>query len=361
LAGYSKNIISSRLLTASKEYLRRGKVHCPQILNNQEISMAITKKPGVRARWHFLLLLIFVCVSHGYAMELSKEEKDYLRTHDAIVFVSQTRYPPFEFTDANGQQEGMMRDVVRWMALEMGFKPVFIDTTFQEAQEAVLSGKADILTSLFYSDKRKERFEFTETLFDVPASIFIRAERTDIKGIHDLNGKTIAIQRGDYAKDFLESQKIRFDKIDTQDFAEATDMVIAGKADAVIGDEQIVLYHIFSNRLTAYIKKVGEPLYIGKNCMASKKDNVILIGILNKGISEARRCGVLDKINMKWLGTLLGLQKSFLERYFWPLSAGTGGLLLLLLWVWVWNVRLRTLVRRKTEDIIQREEVTCPQ
>lgn len=89
-----------------------------------------------------------------------------------------------------------MLDLVRWMAVETGFKPVFLDMTFQQAQEAVLSDKADILTSLFYSDKRKERFEFTEIIFDVPASIFVRVERTDIKDIDGLNGKTIAIQRG---------------------------------------------------------------------------------------------------------------------------------------------------------------------
>jgi PAS domain S-box-containing protein len=64
----------------------------------------------------------------------------------------------------------------------------------------------------------------------------------------------------------------------------------------------------------------------------------------------------LDKISTKWLGTQFGLQKSFLDRYLWPLSAVAGGLLLLLLGVWVWNVRLRTLVRKKTEDIIRREE-----
>ena len=318
--------------------------------------MDITKKSSFRTACCFFIIFAFVFISHVYAIELSSEEKEYLRSKGEIVFVSQTRYPPFEFTDANRQHEGMMLDVVRWMAVEMGFQPVFTNMTFQQAQEAVLSGKADILTSLFYSDKRKERFEFTETLYDVPASIFVKAERTDIKDLKDLNRKIIAIQRGDYAKDFLESEKIRFDILDTKDFAEATDMVIAGKADAVIGDEQIVLYHIFSNRLTDYIKKMDEPLYIGRNCMASNKNNAILIGILNKGINEARKSGVLYKISTKWLGSKYGPRKSFLERYLWQVAAVAGGLLLLSLLVWIWNVRLRTLVRKKTEIVTRREE-----
>ena len=141
------------------------------------------------------LTLLFICSAH--ALELSPEDQEYLRNKGTVVFVSQTRYPPFEFVDKNGQHEGMMLDVARWMAVEMGFKPVFTDMTFREAQEAVLSGKVDILTSLFYSDKRNKQFEFSPTLFNVPASIFVQAQRTDIKDLTDLNGKIVAMQKGD--------------------------------------------------------------------------------------------------------------------------------------------------------------------
>lgn len=41
----------------------------------------------------------------------------------------------------------------------MGFLPlgVFVDMSFEQAQEEVLAGKVDILTQ-FFSDKRKEKF-----------------------------------------------------------------------------------------------------------------------------------------------------------------------------------------------------------
>lgn len=319
--------------------------------------MIISNKQSFPAVCFFFVIIFFISLSQVCAIGLSREEKEYLRKKEQIIFISQTKYPPFEFVDANRQHEGMMLDIARWMAVEMGFKPVFIDMTFQQAQETVLAGRADVITSLFYSDKRKEKFEFTGTLFEVPVSIFVTAQRTDIKDIKDLDGKTIAIQKGDYAREFLESQKIRFTVLDTKDFAEATDMVIAGRADAVIGDEQIVFYHIFSNRLTDRIKKVGEPLYTGRNCMASNKGNSILIGILNKGINEAKHSGVLDKVNAKWLGTIYGSQESFLIKNLWPLSVVAGVILLLSLWVWAWNVRLRTLVRKKTDAILSREKV----
>ncbi|MFH1117843.1 MAG: PAS domain S-box protein [Pseudomonadota bacterium] len=301
------------------------------------------------ACWTVPLLLL--CVCYAYAAKLTDEERAYLKTKGRIVFVSQTRYPPFEFVDTQGRHEGMTPDVVRRLAVEMGFQPVFTDMSFQKAQEAVLSGKADVLTSLFYSDKRNERFEFTDTLFQVPASIFVQAERTDINNPSNLNGKTIAMQAGDYAKEFLESKGIRFEVLETKDFGEAADMVVAGKADALVGDEQIVLYHIFSNRLTKHLKKIGDPLYIGKNCMAGTKANALLIRILNKGVEEARQAGVLDEISKKWLGTPYGPHELWISRYWWPLSIVAACILLLSLWVWIWNIRLRTAVRRATAEM----------
>lgn len=131
---------------------------------------------------------------------------------------------------------------------------------------------------------------------------------------------------------------------------------IDGQADAVIGDEQIVRYHIYSNRLTDRIKKTGEPLYTGKNCMASRLDNALLVGILNKGIEKARKTGVLDKIGKKWLGTTYGRQESALERYALPAVIATGVMLVLSLAIWLWNMQLRAQVRAKTATIVLGEQ-----
>ena len=304
-----------------------------------------------------LILVILLCpIRPASAIKLSKEEQAYLHEKNTIVFISQTRYPPFEFVDKNGEHTGMCIELARWMATELGFTARFVDSSFQEAQKAILSGKADVLTSLFYSEKRDELFAFTQVMFEVPASIFVVAERTDIKDLSDLNGKLIAMQSGDYAKEYLESKKISFDVVYTKDFADATDLVIAGKADAVIGDEQIVLYHVFKNGLTKEIKKVGDPLYIGQNCMATKEPNQVLADILEKGISQARKSGILEKINRKWIGTRFALRESLLFKYFPHILLSIGAAFMLLLLVWFWNIKLRHVVSKRTEELEKSEE-----
>jgi len=289
-----------------------------------------------------------------YGAGLSNTEMEYLKKKGTITFISQTNYPPFEFLGSDGDHTGMCIDLVRWIATEFGFKVHFTNTSFKQAQNEVLSGKADIITSLFYSKKRNEVFDFSEVLFEVPASIFVLAERPDIKEINDLQGKVIAIQAGDYAEEFLTAKNITCTFKYTKNFAEATDLVIAGKADAIIGDEQIVLYHIFSNDLTKQIKKVGDPLYIGKNCMGAKDPNPILVGIINKGIESAQKNGVFNRIYKKWIGI----------QYFLYFLILMGGIFLAAILGWVWNIKLRQMVFARTmelsnsEKALQREKET---
>lgn len=296
----------------------------------------------------------------GAVAGLTSAEQDYLRGKKVITFISQTHYPPFEFIGPDGDHTGMCIELARWIATEYGFEARFIDTSFQEAQQAILADReevlrADVLTSLFYSQKRDLVFDFTEVMFQVPASIFVAADRPDIRGIEDLRGRTIAMQAGDYAKEFLDSQAIACRVNYTKNFAEAADLVIAGKADAVIGDEQIVLYHLYANNLTRFIKKVGEPLYVGQNCMGAKDPNPVLIGILNKGIEQAREQGILARIDRKWLGVPLPPAQSLLVKALPYALAVAGAVFLLAILVWVWNVKLRRQVAVRTAALTKSE------
>lgn len=302
-----------------------------------------------------LLLLALRPASVSGADLLSEAERGWLDQHGPVVFVSQTRYPPFEFVEEGGERAGMCIELVRWMATELGFRAVFRDMAFKDAQEAVLVGQADVLTSLFFSDERDTRFDFSEMTWEVPALIFVRAGRPDIVRLEDLNGKRIAMQRGDYAAEFLRARGIAFELLDTVTFGEATDVVVAGTADAVIGDQQIVLYHIFSQGLTDQVQSVGEPLYLGRNCMAVAEGRRELVAILNKGLALARDRGVFDSITRKWLGTRYGVRESWVQRnlesilFLSALPALAAGLF------FVWNARLRRAVARKTEQLRESE------
>ncbi|OQX18106.1 MAG: hypothetical protein BWK76_08625 [Desulfobulbaceae bacterium A2] len=306
-----------------------------------------------RAVWlaPIVLLALLLLPRSGAAEELTAAERAWLEQHGNIVFVSQTEYPPFEFVGNWRERSGMCIELVRWMETELGFRAEFRNMSFQEAQQAVLAGEADVLTSLFYSPDRDRRFDFSDMTWEVPASIFVRAGRPDIVRLTDLRGKRIAMQRGDYAGEFLRTRGVDFELLPTASFAEATDLVISGAADAVIGDQQIVLYHIYSHGLTEQIQSVGEPLYVGRNCMATVEGQRDLVAILNKGLSLARERGVFDTITRKWLGTRYSVPVPWLHRHGVLLLSLAGLALLIVVLVSIWNARLRRAVARRTAEL----------
>lgn len=308
-----------------------------------------------RRRWQrtavagiLLALVSSMSGADNGGIALTEEERRYLQDNEPIVFVSQTRYPPFEFIDANQQPRGMMVELAQWIATEAGFHAEFTDTVFQEAQQRVLSGEAHVLTSFFYSEVRDRQFDFTQTVFEVPASIFVAAGRPDIALVSDLEGKRVATQSGDYAKEYLARIGLEFELVQTDDFASAALAVIEGRADAMVGDEQIVLYYLYSSGLHELMKRVGEPLYVGLNAMAVAQDNHLLQSILNKGIEHARASGTLDRLQEKWVGAALPGRVDFGWRDYWLYAAG---LVLVLALIVAWNVRLRQVVARKTAEI----------
>lgn len=303
----------------------------------------------------FFAIVFLSCISASQAQTLSATEQAWLKDKGEIVFVSQTAYPPFEFIDNQQTRKGMCVELVRWIATEFGFQTRFIDMSFKEAQQAILSGKADVLTSLFYSKARDEKFDFTQMTWEVPSLIFVKSERPDINGLNDLQGKRIAIQRGDYAVDFLQSKNVTYDLVSTATFAEAVDKVVAGEADAVIGDKQIVLYHLFSNQLTDKIKSVGESLYVGQNCMGIREGNVELLSILNKGLKMAEEQGVISSISEKWTGVHYPSSKTWIERHLYVITLSVIGLIVLVCIVIFWNYQLRRTVTRRTEKLLKSE------
>lgn len=303
---------------------------------------------------YFLLCLTIVSffgACDKAEISLNIDESAWLKKNNMeIVFVGQINYPPFEFIEEErGDYIGMAIELIRWMGTELGFTPIFKPMTFAAAQQTVLNGKADALTGIFESPQRKLLFDFTDQVFSVPASIFVHSNRTDIIKLEDLANKKISVQRGDYAIEYLKQQNIPVTWIYTDEFKTAIDYVAQGNADANIGDEQIVLYHIYKNNYQGVIKKIGTPLYIGKDCMAVAKGNAIVLSILQKGLLRAQKSGVLEQIYQKWLGLSYSVKvKRELSTTVTRIISILIGIIILSIF---WIIHLRATVQRKTNEI----------
>lgn len=300
------------------------------------------------------LFLVFAIIyaDSGY---LTSEEEQYLRDNPEIRFVSQSSYPPFEFIDDNGERQGMCIELVRWMSTELGFQAILTDMTFQEAQEAILSGEADVITSFFYSESRDTNYEFTEPMYIIPTRIYVQPATTDIDVLADLTGKRVAVQKGDYAIDFLNQEGISCTLVETDNFTDGVHLLLDGEVDALVGDEQIVDYHLLNHHTAGSILAVGDTLYVGQNCMSVAEGNEILISIINKGIEYASEIGIIDGIAMKWQNNPIAISYKHHFRFLPHLLTILGILLIIAVLVFSWNLRLRKVVERKTISLEESE------
>jgi len=250
----------------------------------------------------------------------------------------------------------MMVDLFNWITTYYGFEIEFLSTSFKEAQDLVVEGKVDGISSLFYSEERLKRFNFSEVIFKILASIFVYADRYDINSLNSLFYKKIAMQKGDYAEEFLRKNNIICEIIYVNDFYEAIDYLVNLEADAVIGDEQVVWYHIFNRRYNKLLKKIGEPLYVGLNYFGLNKERKELLNILNKGIRKAKELGVISNIEKKWIGysSLEEEKKEVFKKYLSPAIILFLFLIFIIIFIYYYQARKIFIYRESSQQRLRK-------
>lgn len=247
----------------------------------------------------FVLALLFL-VSQSVAGEpLTGGEKEWLSRHKEIRVGAFNDYPPFGFVDASGQAQGMSVDFWNLLSQKLGVKVKFHPTAFAEQLEGLKNGRFDSLAGIFPLEERKKSFDFTREYAVVATRVYVRPQHAGLKGIGDLKGLKVGGVEGDSGKVIAEKANLS-----VKGFASYLDAVRAlgkGGIDAIVMDELVVNYYAVQNKLEDKIRKIGEPVDQGKMTLPVAKGNVMLLGILDKGVSMVSPEEWL-KIRQKWTG-----------------------------------------------------------
>lgn len=137
-----------------------------------------------------ILLLISICTGIGNASD------------DHILVRGDCNYPPYEYTDKNGEAAGFNVDVFRAVANTMGINASIELGPWSEVRADLESGKADVLTGMYYSPERAENVLFTTPHLIVTYAMFVR-EGSPVTGLDDIDDKYVIVQQGDIMHDYL--------------------------------------------------------------------------------------------------------------------------------------------------------------
>ena len=218
---------------------------------------------------------------------LTKEEKQWLASRPAIK-VRVSNAPPFHFMD-QGKPAGFSIELINQIATQAGIEVEYVSgMTWSESLEHIRhrDGEVDLLLTAMNTTERREFMVFTGDYLELPLKIFIQRDDDTIKGIDDLIGKTVAIEKG-YAlvKKIRRSYPgIRLMEIEG-DAPETLRAVSLGNADAYIGNLPIANYHIGRLGLVNLQVAANTPFGFHTQAMGVRKDWPELASILDKGMA----------------------------------------------------------------------------
>jgi len=215
-------------------------------------------------------------------------------------------FPPFEMV-VDGQVTGFDIDLIKAIAEVENIKiEGDIQTMdFQGLIPAIQTNSIDVaVAGITIREDRAKQVDFSKPYYHSGITLLVRAD-SDIQGVEDLQGKTIAVKLGTTG-DIMFSDKEgitikRFNNID-----EAYRELENGGADAVPFDNPIH-QHYLNTTGKGKVKVVGELLTGEDYGIAVSKNRPELLEKINSGLDKLIENGEYEKIYRKYFSDDYGL------------------------------------------------------
>ena len=275
----------------------------------------------------------------------------------SIRVVLDDNYPPYSFRAANGEMQGILKDMWSLWQQRTGIVVDFQAMDWGKARAAMESGQAEVIDTIFKTEERKKFYEFSAPYAAIEASLFFHESITGLADAASAKGFTIGVKEGDACIEHLTANGVT----DFKRFASYESLVKASGRQEIrvlCIDKPPALY-FFNREGNAEHFLHSPPLYVGEFHWAVAKGRMDLKAIIESGfakISPAER----SAIEHRWLGERL--TDTPWVRYSRPLAYGllVLGLLIASLFVWSWMLRRqvsgRTLALTATLNSLRNSE-----
>lgn len=235
---------------------------------------------------------------------LTPKESAWIAAHPVIRVSSEPDYAPFDFTE-NGESTGYSVDYLTLLARRAGLKLEFVQDKWNNLLERAKKGEIDLLHTIFKTPEREQEFLFTRPYKAVIDAIYVSESTEGINSVSDLDGKRIAIAKGDAMVEILRKLLPHSTFIFSDTYLGALKAITVGRADATVLESAVANYLIRRHTLTN-IKVATEAeisvRYLGKNYhMAVRKDWPELRSILEKAMDSVTQEEITE-LDLRWFG-----------------------------------------------------------
>ena len=184
--------------------------------------------------------------------------------------------------------------------IDVKYQPV----TSQNRIPLVQNGTVDLECGSTTNNKaRLADVAFAPTLYVEEVRIAVKAN-SGIKGIADLNGKTVATTTGTTSVQLLRKNKraqgIDFKELNGKDHSDSFLLLESGRADAFVMDGQILAGLISKAKNPGDYAIVGEPLSVEPIAIMYRKDDPAFKKVVDDSVRNIAKSGEAAKLYDKW-------------------------------------------------------------
>jgi ABC-type amino acid transport substrate-binding protein len=244
-----------------------------------------------------ILIISILIISGGTGFFQSAQAQE----NKVIKSASEPDYPPFCIVTAKGEADGFSVELLKASLKAVNFDVSFYTAPWNQIKQELADGKIQVLPLVGKTPERELVYDLTESYLTFYGAIFTRTGDTRIKTVKDLEGKEIAVLKGDNAEDYVRRENISSRIVATETYKEAFTQLSQGKYDAVVAQQRMgtnLIKTLGINNVVAVDYRLDK--FRQDFAFAVKKGDAGLLAELDKGLSIVRQDGTFDKLYQKW-------------------------------------------------------------
>ena len=254
-----------------------------------------------------MLLLLVLCIAmllpstYAFSQEAvtwTEEELEFIKAHPVIKVGVDPKFVPFEFIDTDNEYKGIAADYIAEISKLTGIQfEIQKGLDWPEAYSKALSGDIDVLPAISKTSEREQYFLFSQPYYYFKRVIVTRDSDSEISGLEDLEGLTVAVQKNSSHHSYLLSKPNI--NLSLYDSVEGALTAVANFTErAFVGNLATTNYLIKTNALTnlkfiAFEAEKEQALHF-----AVRRDWPQLVAIINKAmitITTEEKLAITDK------------------------------------------------------------------
>jgi ABC-type amino acid transport substrate-binding protein/signal transduction histidine kinase len=296
--------------------------------------------------FNFLIMVTFSSVIVTYAN--SSVTPSIQNSHnDPVIRVAGDAYlPPFSFVSSEGEFGGFSIDLFKAVSEVTGLSFEYIPMELYQAEEALKTGRVDVVIGLKYTAEREINYDFSDSYFTMSEGIVVPIEEDQIKFLSDLKEKTVAIQNEHVAFDLLQNVR-RVQMNIAQNQEDALKLLMLGRADAFVGNKWTAAYYLKKWEIEKKYRLIENPIQPAEYAVAVGKGNEDLLKKINLGLLTIKANGKYDQLYYDWFS----YRSTLMSRLKYAIFGMIVVISLIISFSIIWNHRLKKEVLKHTKAL----------